>query len=485
MPGSTATNLFPDVYLIEFAPVSGYSKPATRAVQVYPSVPTVISENYILASSAPSQVLLPVAVPTNQIADLDNYPFGYNGQLQSDAGYASGVAVAPNVVLSVAHLVFNDQTLSYASQVYWYFRKETGLNDPQPQVARGWYVLSGYASQRTNDLTSGLYVPGQSTPQSRNMDVAAIYFSAPMAGGGHGGYLPSDQTPNPWLTGSSLKMLVGYPVDGSLFGDASIVPGKMYQTDPQPYPLTLATDPVANQQVYLAPWFLSYPGNSGGPVYAQFNGDYYPAGIYVGTLFNGSVPYASLVRAIDSTVVNLITNAAMLGDNGTNNTGGGVITIIPNQAISSFNPGYLQFQLGPPGAIAGGAGWKLSGDAVYSNATNYTRAVMNTNPVVVQFKPIFGWNLPASQSVAVLPGQITSYSAAYTAGSPLMVANGSGLGIMGAVGANYRIERKTSLTNVTWLPVSTNTIASTGFNFVLPIPQTNLPAAFYRAVLLP
>ncbi|MEI9963010.1 MAG: hypothetical protein WDM76_18400 [Limisphaerales bacterium] len=62
-----------------------------------------------------------------------------------------------------------------------------------------------------------------------------------MAGGGYGGYLPSDATPNPWLTGSSLKMLVGYPVDGSQFGNASIVPGMMYQTDPQPYPLSLAT----------------------------------------------------------------------------------------------------------------------------------------------------------------------------------------------------------------------------------------------------
>src|SRR5476651_2292845 len=135
-------------------------------------------------------------------------------------------------------------------------------------------------------------------------------------------------------------MLAGYPVDGSLFGDASIVPGMMYQTDPQPYALSLATDPVTNQQVYVAPWFLSYPGNSGGPVYVQFNGYYYPAGVYLGTLFNGSQPYASAVRAIDSAVVNLITKAGTLGDGGTNNAGGGVITIIPNQAINAANPGY-------------------------------------------------------------------------------------------------------------------------------------------------
>src|SRR5207248_2860857 len=110
--------------------------------------------------------------------------------------------------------------------------------------------------------------------------------------------------PNSWLTSTALKMLVGYPVDGSLFGDATIIPGVMYQTDPQPYPLSQSPDPVANQQVYTANWFLSYPGNSGGPLYVQFNGYFYPAAIYLGTINNGG--YQSVVRAIDSSVVNLI-----------------------------------------------------------------------------------------------------------------------------------------------------------------------------------
>src|SRR6185295_18687718 len=177
----------------------------------------------------------------------------------------SGVAVQQNVVLTAAHLVFNDQTLYYVNQAYWYFRKQTGVYDPQPLTARSFFLLSGYAAQRTNDLQSGLYVPDQSTPQSRNLDVAALFFLSPVAGGGHGGYLPSDSVPNSWLGGGSLKMLVGYPVDGSQFGNASIAAGKMYSTDPQPYALSLASDPVSGQQeVYVAPWLLSYPGNSGG-----------------------------------------------------------------------------------------------------------------------------------------------------------------------------------------------------------------------------
>jgi hypothetical protein len=86
----------------------------------------------------------------------------------------------------------------------------------------------------------------------------------------------------------------------------------MYEIGPQPYPFTQSTDPVANQQIYTANSFLSYPGNSGGLLYVQLSGYYYhPAGVYLGTLYNGVVPYASLVRVIDGTVVNLFINAQL------------------------------------------------------------------------------------------------------------------------------------------------------------------------------
>src|SRR5207244_10102666 len=195
------------------------------SVTVYAGQPTVISVNYLLAQSPPFGMELPVAVPPININDLTHYPFGFNGQLQSDVGYGSGVAVQANVVLTAAHLVFDDQTLSYVSQAYWFFQQQTGEFSPAPLLARGWCILSdygGYAAQRTNDLQ--IYALDTSTPQSRNLDVAALYFESPVAAGGYGGYLPSDAVPNSWLSSTAEKMLVGYPVDGSLFGDASIVP---------------------------------------------------------------------------------------------------------------------------------------------------------------------------------------------------------------------------------------------------------------------
>src|SRR5262249_5696830 len=152
---------------------------------------------------------------------------------------------------------------------------------------------------------------------------------------------------------------------------------------------------------------------------------------------NGIVPAGSLVRGIDSNVVNLITLAQQLGDAGTNNTGGGVITIVPVQGISGKNLGHIQFHLGPPAAVRAGAGWKLKTDPpdAYGSDPNYTLAVDSTNNVEVEFKPIVGWDLPASHTVRVFPGPITTNSAFYTVISPVLIANAQqGLGLTGTTG---------------------------------------------------
>jgi hypothetical protein len=339
-------------------------------------------------------------------------------------------------------------------------------------------LLTGYASQRTNDLSSGFYGPDVSSPQSRDLDVAALYFGAPIANGGYGGYLPSDALPNQWLTSTAEKMLVGYPVDGSLYGLTNIVPGRMYQTAPEPYPLSLSPDAITNrQEVYTASWFLGYPGNSGGPLYVELNGYFYPAGVYLGTLNNQSV-----VRGIDSNVVNLITLAATLGDNGTNFNGGGVIQLVANQSITSANPAYLQIRIVPASAAQAGGGWRLSGDSAYANSPAYTRAISSTN-AVVQFNPIAGWTSPANQVLQIAPGFITTDSAAYTVLAPRLVALPQGLGLLGTTNTSYRIESKSSLQSPTWTAVSTNTIVTPNGDLVMA--RTNgAGTMFYRAVWL-
>jgi sugar lactone lactonase YvrE len=486
-PGTPVVDLSPDTYFLEFRPLAGYVKPATRAVQIYAGQTSAISANYILASAAPTGISLPQAVPAEQINDTTNYPFGFNGRLLSDVGFGSGVAVQTNVVLTAAHLVFNDQILSYVSHAHWFFRQDTPLNEPRPQEARGFYLLSGYAAQRANDLASG-YSPDQSTPPSRNLDVAALYFLEPVAGGGYGGYLPSDAVPNAWLSGTALKMLVGYPADGSQFGDASIVPGKIYRTEPQPYPLSLAFDPVpGKQQVYTASWLLSYPGNSGGPLYVQLNGYYYPAAVYLGTLFSGSQPYASVVRAIDSSVTNLIELAALQGDSGTNNTGGGVITFIPSVALSAQSPGYVQVKLGPLEAVKAGAAWRLDSTPAnaYGSDPKYTLVVTSSNAAVV-FKPTIGWDLPANQTVTITPGRLTVISATYTpAVQPILtarlVANKSVEISWPATAVGFTLQSSDDLsTETNWKAVvDLPSLKGTSLTLNLPV---NMARRFYRLV---
>ena len=480
-PNNTVVaSLLPDTYFIEYEPVSGWAKPASQAVAVYSGQATVVSANYLLAGSPPSGASLPSQVVPSLITDIRDYSYGFNGQLQSDVGFGSGVAVRETVVLTAAHLVFNDQTLSYVSHVWWDFQEEAGVFQPEPIPARGWYVLSGYAAQRTNDLQIRGYGIDQSSPQSREQDVAALYFTTPAARGGYGGYLASDAVPNPYLTGSNLKMLVGYPVDGSVFGQV-LQANTMYATVPQPSVFTQASN-----DTYTASWFLSYPGNSGGPVYVRFNNYYYPAAVYLGTIGSGQNS-VSVVRAINSDVVNLINLAASLGDAGTNNTGGGVLTITAGAGSGLL--AYVQVPIGPAGAVAAGAAWRVSGTAGWSTGATFTEAIASGSSVTLEFKPIPGWNLPTNNTVQITLGQLTVVPATYTLVvsplAPVLTFNpASGLGITGTTGATFRLEYRASLVSGQWLPLKTNTLGP-GFNLLLPWPPTNGPAAFYRAVWLP
>ena len=189
------------------------------------------------------------------------------------------------------------------------------------------------------------------------------------------------------------------------------------------------------------------------------------------------------MRAIDSAVVNLITNAATLGDSGTNYSGGGVITIIPSQAVSLSNPGYLILQLGPPSAVQAGAAWKLANQpaSYYSTANPSLQEVTTTNAVQVQFKPIPGWNLPANVSVTVSPSVILTNFANYTVTNPLLALDlANGLRLSGTTNTTYQIQSNSSLTGGAWIPFLTNTLASPGINLI-----TNKPApGFYRALWL-
>lgn len=481
-PGSTVTNLLPENYAVEFAPVTNYAQPPSQNLAVVGGINHQFTFTYVQSDSV-AGALFPGAVPASSIGQT---PYAFNGQLRTDAGFGSGVVVRNNIVLTAAHLVFNDATESYVSSAYWYPQEEIGTNDPEPLSARGFYILTGYAAQRTNDLSGTSYGVDVPSLNSENLDVAALYFQMPADNGGYAGYLASDNVPDPWLTKGYNIMLVGYPVDGSQYGKV-ITPGLMYATLPESHALKRDAN-----EVYTTPYFLGFPGNDGGPVYVQYpsNSVYYPAAVYLGTGNSGGSA-VSVVRAIDSSVLTLFNVAGRLGDAGATrmlpHTGGGTIRIVPFAAAAGATSiGYVQFQLGPRAALLAGAAWQVQGDAAYSDATNYTRALVLTNTVTVKFKPIPGWNLPASQSLVLSPGALDIIPALYTVTNPMLIADAThGISISGTTGTVYRLEGRTSLSTGSWQAISTNIILTNGLNPILPPLGANQPQTFYRAVWLP
>jgi hypothetical protein len=481
-PSGSTAYLVPGTYFIQFEQVNGWSQPGSQAVQVLGGENITISESYLVSETPPSAASFPTEVPSSDIT-ANNYPYRFNGELQTDVGFGSGVAVRENIVLTAAHMVFNDQTLAYVNQAFWDFQQEAGVFQPEPQAARGWYLLSGYASQRTYDLSHG-YGPDESSPQSQDLDVAALYFLAPAARGGYGGYLASDSTPNQWLNSANQVMLVGYPVDGSIFGRV-VSAGVMYATIPQ-----TASFAQENDQVYETANFLSFPGNSGGPVYVQFtNNIWYPAAVYLGT--SGSDQSSvSIMRAIDSNVVNLIDLAASEGDSGTNNSGGGVVTIVPGQGIAN-NPGLVEVTIEPPAAFKAGGAWKFSNlsDAFYSTANPSALAVTNTVSLQLQFKSIPGWNSPASQPVTVGAGSVTSLTATYTPSGLVIESTQRSGGTFtfswnASPGQTFEIQVATKLAQPQWTTLS-GTITATGSTASTTVSIGGITQKFYRVVLLP
>jgi hypothetical protein len=110
--------------------------------------------------------------------------------------------------------------------------------------------------------------------------------------------------------------------------------------------------------------------------------------------------------------VNLINLAASLGDEGTNYTGGGVLTITAGAGSGVL--AYVQVPIGPPGAVAAGAAWRLSGATGWSTAATFTEAIASGSSVTLEFKPIPGWDLPTNNTVQVTLGQLTVVQATYT-----------------------------------------------------------------------
>jgi len=413
----TYSNVIAGSQIVEFKTISGWVRPAPRLVLVGANQGNLIWATYLVApvSGATPPSVLQFSDATTVFAGL---PYVYCGQLLTEVGYGSGCAVKPRVVLTAAHVVFNDANLAYVPSAQWFFQRYAGTYEPSAQAPRGWYIFDGYAAARTNDNS-----PGVSSPLSQNLDVAALYFLADAARGGASGYLVSDPGSTEWLQATALKTLVGYPVE--VVSDLNR--GKLHATTPGNLGFTLVTN-----RVFSTAAISGYPGMSGGPLCVQHtNGSYFPAAVFLG----GSEQ--TIVRAIDGAVADLINRADVTANTGDNNTGGGVIMIQVGAGGNGLLA-YVQVTISPAAAVAAGAAWRLQGTSGWSTGPTYTAALAAGGSATLEFKPISGWNLPANNTVQVALGQLATVLATYTPNPAQMaVTPAGGLSSSGYAGGAF------------------------------------------------
>jgi hypothetical protein len=398
----------------------------------------------------------------------------YNGQLLTGAGFASGCVVKERVVVTAAHAIFDDLALCYVTDARWFFQRQAGQYEPPQQRPRGSYPLGGYAAARSNDVRILRLTPGTESPASEAQDVAALFFFEDAGRGGQSGYLIANDSPGAqWLQSGLPMTLMGYPVENV----SDSARGQLFGTPPTSYNFNQV--PGGNS-AFSTTNITAYPGMSGGPLCVQYQGFYYPAGVFLG----GS--QQTVVRAFDGSVADIINRADVAGNTGDNNTGGGVITFVPVPS-GSATVGFVQVSLGPPAAVAAGAGWRLVGDpSNFSSDPNLTYAV--TSAFSLEFKQIQGWSLPASGAVPVTLGSLTNVPALYSkislTPSVPSVTGSFRMTLNGGTGRVYSIQVSTNLRTASsnWFELLrlTNMVGQTNF-----VDQATGAQRFYRALELP
>jgi hypothetical protein len=473
-------------HVVEFKTMEGFESPVAREVLVLANKTVTYEATYFLATPAPGA---PPHALAGFTADIRHSlsagaPYAFNGQLVSEARYGSGFVVKQRTVLTAAHVVFDLASLSYVTNVWWFFQQDKGVYEPVPQAPRGWYVFEGYAAARGND--QAMDPSGESSTKSRSLDVAALYFLEDAGPGGYGGYLVSG-TGKDWLTDSVWKMLLGYPMENVPEQDR----GRLHEVGPFFDPL----EPVGfgTNQLYRTDQIRSYPGNSGGPVCVQTVNSlgapfFIPAGVYLGGIGE------TVVRAIDLDIVDLINRAENSAHEGGDSTGGGVITILSGIASGSGHPGFLDIRLGPPAAIRLGAAWRVS-PTNYGDLQLYTTQDITTNYFVlpirgtnfsIEVKGLPGFRVPLPGSIELVAGAHVALDLFYSVEPPSLIyhpINGLGL-IARATNTAYRIETTNQLLLRGDWPTVTNLTWTSGTNWIPSSAPTGVGSRFYRAVWL-
>lgn len=174
-------------------------------------------------------------------------------------------------------------------------------------------------------------------------------------------------------------------------------------------------------------------------------------------------------------------------------TGGSGGVILLQTPGSGFGTGGFYVMMGPPEALAGGAGWQVQelGDQTYYSSTNSIYGLPAPVTYTLAFHSVPGFLTPANYSLSLASDQTKSVLVYYTYNN-LAPKNKSWtvatnrvckLAYLGYAGKRYSIEESTNLP--VWKGLVTNQVAQDGsLRFATTNPPTKTKA-FYRARLVP
>lgn len=373
--GATILGLPPGSYALEFQRVNGQVPIRNRDIAVDPGAPTTIEVDYLTQETVTGN--LPKTLLPTQV--IGQSPYEFLGKITSDLGEGSGTVVGgrvagatqqvDRVVLTAAHVVFDDTSAAFATGTQWLFQKLGTTQEPTPLLPRGAILDSGYAAARKGATLD------EGNAASQELDAAALYFFEPAGNRGASGYLVSDSTGFDWLQQPRLKTLAGYAVEDDVHVQAADA-GSLQATDKQlvTFSTTLDADVLATTQI------AGLPGMSGGPLCVQYDdGRYYPAGIYLGGARE------CLVRQIDTKVDQLIQAAAYAAaNNGPNHLSGGQVAAVSGLVGDLFAPTSVKINF--VGTSPSDASWRFAsqptsvknvGGAPVLSGTGYQTIVFN------------------------------------------------------------------------------------------------------------
>ena len=242
-------------------------------------------------------------------------------------------------------------------------------------------------------------MPGEGTPESQNLDYAALYFLEEAGRGGFGGFLASESLDeNEFLDSAADKMLAGYAIDGIAEADQ----GKLHAT-----PIFTNALSPAFGETWTTLAVHGVGGCSGGPLFVRHSsGRFYPAAIYLG----GSGQ--TVVRAIDRDVIELFDRAETSANGGDNNTTGGITHTEVTSFGSPTDPGSLKVVIEPEQARTNRAGWHLAGEKI-NRQPGSQKAGLTPGTYTLEFTTVAGFPPPARTNVVVEGGKLKTVTFTY------------------------------------------------------------------------